>query len=31
MAFIVVVAESEIVHGFEHEVDEVFGIDPFVV
>ena len=31
MAFTVVLAEREIVHGFAHEVDEVVGIDPLVV
>ena len=31
MALIVVVVETETVHGFEHDVDEVDGKDPFVV
>jgi len=31
MAFTVVVDETVIVHGFEHDVEDVVGIDPFVV
>lgn len=31
MALTVAVAASEMLHGFEHEVDKVVGIDPSVV
>ena len=31
MAFTVVVDETVIVHGFEQAVEDVVGIDPFVV
>jgi hypothetical protein len=31
IALTVVVAEIGIEHGFEHEVDDVVGIDPLVV